>query len=71
MNKEDVKKEVHKSLKGRGWDIDDINSDLLNDFIDMQYNIIKLNTKKLTKCSNCGKYVEMISTGEFCPNCKC
>ena len=69
MNKEDVKIEVYKSLKRRGWDIDDINSDLLNDFVDMQLHLI--NTKRLTKCYNCGEYVEMISTGEFCPNCKC
>lgn len=26
---------------------------------------------KLTKCSNCGDVVEMISNGEFCHNCFC
>ena len=26
---------------------------------------------RLTKCSNCGEMVKMISTGEMCPNCKC
>jgi rubrerythrin len=26
---------------------------------------------KLTKCYNCGEMVEMISSGEFCPKCKC
>ena len=31
--------------------------------------IVKKNGK--VKCSNCGEMVEMISTGEFCPVCKC
>jgi len=27
--------------------------------------------QKLVKCNNCGDNVEMISEGEFCPNCFC
>lgn len=26
---------------------------------------------KLTKCGNCDEIVEMVSEGEFCPNCWC
>lgn len=38
-----------------------------------QYFVDSLNfdSNKLTKCSNCGDKVKMISTGEFCPNCFC
>ena len=34
-------------------------------------NVSKCNESKLTKCPNCGDMVEMISTGEMCPNCFC
>lgn len=35
--------------------------------------VYKNNTQnnRKTKCRNCGEMVEMISTGEMCPNCYC
>lgn len=36
-----------------------------------QYHQHRLAEEKLTKCTNCGEMVKMISTGEFCPKCMC